>query len=168
MIRRDVLHEQVTIFFMAHAALANGMTPSVGLRHAIAVRRAVQHHGRNAIEVRFGNALDEGHIRDRAEALVVQNHIITLRPIRVLVDADLVIPALLSIGSFFVNDGELHIGAGTDALGEDELLLLVVVAAAAGDHEDLERLLGRENGGESCKGSGEDELHWKLKIGDLR
>jgi len=104
----------------------------------VTVHAAVQQHGRQTVAVRLENPVDDLQILHAGTALVVNDHIIILRPIRLLVDR----VQVLNTGVGIVGDGPHDIRTGGNPFGQNILLLRVVVAAAAEDQQRANRLAG--------------------------
>ena len=103
---------------------------------AVAVHRAVHEHGRHALLMFGDDPLHELRILDGGEALVVEDHVVALRPVGLGVDRHLVVGARAP----FVDDRDLHPRPRRESLGDHLLLAVIVVAAATGDVEHLKRL----------------------------
>ena len=142
------LHFEIAVFLVTHRSLANELAPFVRFRGAITVGRTMQHHRGQAVFMRLGDALDERDIGDRAEALVVQHHVKTLRPIRIVVERN----HRLAFVAAVVDNRPLDVGARADSLGENFFLLLVIVTTAAA-HE--QRLDGFRLSGAGGRGRGQ-------------
>ena len=92
---------------------------------------------------------DVGLVGDVGRALVVDDDVVVLAPVRVLEELE---ERLGGLGGI-VGDFDHGVDAGFDAFLEDLLLGGVIVAAAAGDDEDAEGLLlGEERGGQAGEG----------------
>src|SRR6185369_1460409 len=120
---------EVAVLLVAHRGLADDLAPFVGLGGTVAVGRTMKHYRGDAVVMCLGDALDELDVIHHAKAFVVDYHVVALRPIEFLVDADPVALVALTRGSLFMNDGPLDVGPLADAGGENRLLVLVVVAA---------------------------------------
>ena len=104
--------------------------------------------------MRLEDAVDEVQVLHVGAALVVDDHVEALGPVRFLVDG----VEVLGAGVGVVGDRPLDVGPAGDALGEEVLLLGIVVAAAAEDEQGANRLCllgpaGR-NKGNKCRGQG--------------
>jgi hypothetical protein len=108
--------------------------------------------------VRRRDVLDEFVVIHETEALVVQDQVVALPPVQLFVNGD-AIGAVVA----FLDDRELHIRAGADALAQNLLLVRVIVTAATADQEradgfrgisgvtdDGERKHGQENDTAEC------------------
>jgi hypothetical protein len=150
------LHQQVAPPLVAHGLHAHNLAPSVALHVPVAVHGGVQNDGRNPRLVRCGDARDERGIGHHAEALVVHDDVVALRPFGIFVDA-----VLVFAGRAFLQDGPLDVHPGGDALFEGLFLRRVVVETAAGDHERLDRP-GRLRGGKEARSRCEQEGEKRL------
>ena len=90
-------------------------------------------HCRYAFEVSLGNRFDEVVIHHSAEAFVVDNHVVLLRPAWLAVNRNLVVAARAA----FVNDVEINVDSLRQALFDDQFLVVVIVTAAACNNQSL-------------------------------
>ena len=88
--------------------------------------------------VRFENAFDEILVLYIRETFIVDDHVVSLRPIRIRIDAEPMRRGWVAL----VHDRPLHVGARGDSFRENLLLLRVVVAAAARDQQGAQGLFG--------------------------
>ena len=115
---------------------------------AVAVHRAVQVHRGDAVLVGVDDMLDIRHVLHVGRALVVDHHVVALRPVLVLVDREPRFGAVVLAADHI----DLDVRPGLDAVAEQGGLCFVVVATAAANQQGTERGFG---GGE--RGRGEDQ-----------
>ena len=108
---------------------------------AVAVHRAVEVHGGDAGAVRGKDVVHVGDILHVGGALVVDDDVVALGPVRLLIRRERRLRAAVE-GMHRVH---LDVRAGFEALLEDEVLHGVVVAAAAGEEQHAQGL-GRGGG----------------------
>ena len=92
-------------------------------------------------------------------ALVVDDDVVSLGPIRLVIDRQRRVRGLV-VGP---NDIHLHIRAPLDALGDDLVLLCIVMAAAACDEEGFQRLGGIGRAGQKRDKRQDDAQHGKKR-----
>jgi hypothetical protein len=145
------------VFPVAVRGDAAELKPIVRLR-AIAMHGAMQHNRRQPLAMRLQNALHEGQVLHGREALVVNHHIVALRPIRILVERDLRVGRRTSLH----DNIDLDVRALLQPFRNQNLLGLVVVATTAADiqgAEDLGSGQGR-SGKRNEQGCDNDENGW--------
>ena len=121
---------------------------------AVAVHGAVEVHGGQAVLMGVHDIGDIGLVGDVGGALIVDDHVEVLAPVRVLEEFE---ERLGGLGRV-VGDFDHGVHAGFDALLQDFFLRGVIVAAAAGDDEDAQGLLlGGERGGQAGEGGESEE-----------
>ena len=134
-----VFGDQVRCVFIMSAVAgrrdADKLEPVVVAR-PVAVHGAVHEHGGSALLVLDHDLLEERRVLDAGEALVVEDHVVALRPVGLRIDGDLVVRRRATL----VDHGAVDLGPRRQPLGDHLLLSVVVVAAAPGDVEHLERL----------------------------
>jgi len=99
----------------------------------------------------FGDdPLHEVRILDAGEALIVEDHVVALRPVGLRIDRHLVVGARAPL----MDDRDVHPRPRRQPRGDHLFLAVVVVAAAAGDVEHLHglaRLRGQRDSGEKSR-----------------
>ena len=101
----------------------------------VAVHGAVQDYCRSRL-VSLRDCFHEGVVLYATKTFVVYDHVITLSPVLLGIDADLVVPGRAAL----VHDCPIHLRALTDATGNDYLLAVIVVAATTRDEQCPEGL----------------------------
>lgn len=119
---------------------AEALEPAV-LARAEAVHGAVKLDAGDRF-VSVENAGERLLVVHARRALVVDDDVVALRPIRLVIDRQRRVRGLV-VGP---DDIHLHIRTALDAFGDDLALLRVVVATATGDEEGFEGVGGGQQG----------------------
>ena len=132
MIRVRNLHFEGVLRAMSRRVGAAELPPFFfGWPCSVGVHRAVDEHGRHAVEMRLKDVVDVINLSDIREAFVVDDDIVSLCPLRILVE----IKQDVTRRHALVEDGPLHLEGGMHVdHGWNQLSLsIVVMTAATGD-----------------------------------
>ena len=144
----DIFHVDRLLRSVGHGMQSKELEPVV-VAQPVAVHRAVEVDGGNPFAVRVEDSLDVGAFLHVGRAFVVNDDIVTGRPILFFVAGE------AGFGGTIGGIADVHddMGPRFEARFEHILLLFIVVAATAGDQQRFERL-GRFGRGGSAGRSG--------------
>ena len=134
----DLLHRVMALVIRDSGSSRRGIPANDPCRGAVGVHGAVDDHCWNASFVRGCNLADVIGVCGIRKAFVMHHHIVTFRPIRIVVERD----HRFGAGAAFVHDGPLNGRELADSIGERFALQFVIMAASTGDEQSTERSTG--------------------------